>query len=267
MIFHVLKVSTLAVIAALVGASALRAQTVESMYESFTEAYGEPLERGYLEPVDVHFMRYCGSREGFGLVLFRVNGNTSSSWTINAPCGEDIDLVDMDMNGEPDIRYTVSYNGDGFTREVQGFLTPRGDGLKTQGEYLTFEERDGAFLLEKYGLPADKASLILRMKQSVELGDQCVRGRFCPSFPEGGGCRMFVKTCPTSPKVLEMHVVGDDALGALEGDAEWLDFVARVEQGEGYVLAREAIAASYSDTAFTPKMTPERQKLVDGWLQ
>ncbi|MBW8637678.1 hypothetical protein K1W69_10815 [Hoeflea sp. WL0058] len=267
MIFHVLKLSALAIIAALVGAGAPRAQTVDSMYESFTKAYGEPLEKGYLEPVDIHYMRYCGSKEGFSLILFRVNGNTSSSWTVNAPCGEDIDLVDMDMNGEPDIRYTVSYNGDGYTREVQGFLTPRGDALRTQGEYLTFEERDGTFLLEKYGLPADKVDLLLRMEQSVELGDQCVRGNFCPSFPEGGGCRILVQTCPTSPKVQEMHVVGDDALAALEGDAEWLDFVARVEQSEGYVLAQEAIAASYNDTAFTPKMTPERQKLVDDWLQ
>ena len=267
MIFHVLKLSTLAVIAALVGAGAPRAQTVDSMYESFTEAYGEPLERGYLEPVDIHYMRYCGSKDGFGLILFRVNGNTSSSWTINAPCGLDIDLVDMDMNGKPDIRYTVSHNGDGYTREVQGFITPWDTRLKWQAEYLTFEEREGTFLLKKYGLPADKAQLVLRMKQSVELGDQCVWGRFCPSFPEGGGCSLRVQTCPMSPKVLEMHVVGDDALNALEGDAEWRDFVARVEQSEGYVLARQAIAASYNETAFTPKMTPERQKLVDDWLQ
>ena len=238
----------------------------ESFFTYMSSLYGPPRGQGTIAELDVHYAYYCNN--GFGVALFRESSPAPVLWEDESWCVRDLQAIDIDENGTPEIVYFDSGGGTGVyvVKEIH-VSWPKGQARPALGfEYRSFEME--SYFNQDFEVEVEKV-----VTREMQYGQDCHAESYCPSWPLDAQCRPAV-ACEIAQEGT-LQVMGDVFPPRLRSDPEWRAYVKELAS-EGIVLTGAEVPADLSelslesldavDSGERPKLTEERKKMVEDWL-
>ncbi|WP_375688397.1 hypothetical protein [Pseudooceanicola sp. LIPI14-2-Ac024] len=267
--------STLVATSAMAEAPRPPAEVFASLGTDYTDYL---VDTGYIDDLDVYFAYYCASQANGGVGLVRYVNGEPRAHMFETGCVKNVDTVDLNKDGEPEIRFIKISAGSGFLGIIEAYLAwPTGSAEPTEGfEYKTFSYSTANFLFSGYDYEYGDFDLSIETTGEVLPGAQCGMGEYCPEWPEDAECRKTI-ICPiVEQAVLCVNDCDGPMPKNLAQDAEWKRFFAAVQADHGYSLGNAGAPPALTslvvgdladlDTGEVPPISAEKQAEIDDWL-
>ncbi|MFX0543427.1 SH3 domain-containing protein [Roseovarius sp. S4756] len=238
--------------------------TPDAWFEQIEETQGPPNGEGFIEALDIHYRYYC-TNGGMGVALYRETESGPRTWTSEEWCVRDLQPVDIDENGTPEITYFVSAGGSGTFAIMEKHLEwPPTEMQPALGfEYRTLEADN--YFNRRFQIPVERV-----VEREMIYGRNCHTENYCPDWPQDAECRAVVQCDIAQEGTFSVLGIFPEAL---RNDPDWLAFIETLaEQNielQGVppdlrTLSLQSLEAL--DDGTRPEMTQERKAMVEAWL-
>ncbi len=271
-----MPIAALCIATTVVATPAASDAQLNEIFRQLVAKHGEPSSKGSLPDADAHFMTFCRSATGVGLVLFRTSGPAPVFFEREEFCGKDVDTIDYDGDGQPEIRFYRSGGGSGtYAVNEDSYSWPPDAPKPVLGFSYNVLQADSPgprFFYKKKNGREDMAGFDSVVKREMLPGQNCVTADYCPTWPEGTPCRPALQCDIAEDKKADFW---GPLPQELISNAEWEAFLGSLME-DGYVLTGIEVPSSLkdlnlsdlsdSDTGNAPKVSAEQDAKLDAWL-